>query len=106
MRDSFIVRTVIRLWLTSMGITGFVNKTITFFASWFLGSLLEKGIIKIDITLNAVEMSRLQKDFEQVALEEYWRAHARVYDESEKEAIRLQYLDTLAKFVHSGVRNG
>lgn len=69
--------------------------------------MVDKGILVIDITIDAVQVGLEESEFKDLAAQAYNHAVARVYTDEEKNQIRQEYLDTLRKFgtFGDGVRN-
>lgn len=95
------------LWLTSLGITGWFAGPIGWIVSIILGSLLDKGILLIDLTISSIKVALQEDEFKELAKKAYDHASARVYTEKEKAAIREEYLAALRSFgsVGDGLRN-
>jgi len=101
-KNSFVVQLGVGLWLASFGITGVWADFLAYPLSWFIGSLVDKGIYKIDITLNAIRTGDQMDKYKELAKKAHDKAVARVYTEEEKRAIRQQYLDTIRDFARFG----
>lgn len=99
-RNSFTAQLGTALLLTSFGIaTGsFMGIAIGYVIRGVLGVFLEKGILAIDLTLISLEEGRKLADFKASAEAAYAKATAKVYDETEKEKIRQEYLAIIRKF--------
>lgn len=104
MKDSFIVQLAVKLWLTAMGAPPIVSAIVGPILSWVLGSFADLGILKIDLTIDALKRGMSLAEFNKIAGIEYKKAAAKVYTEGEKDEIRRQYLDTLERF--AGFGNG
>lgn len=102
MKDSFIVNFALHLWLAQIGIAGWPADVIAFFGTRFLGSLLDRGILAIDLTLDSIKIALSEKEWKVAAQKAYDKATARVYTEDEKQKIREQYLDALRGFARVG----
>lgn len=96
------------LWLTSIGVTGFWAGPLGWIASIILGSILDRGILAIDLSVSSIRVALEDNQYRALAKQAYAHATARVYTEAEKGAIRKQYLDVIAKFgaVGDGVPDG
>lgn len=96
----------VSLWLTSVGLTGPLGAIVGFFASILLGSLLDKGILVMDLTISSLKVALSKEEFKDAAKKAYDHATARVYTEEEKVAIRKQYQDIIDRFgsVGNGLR--
>lgn len=90
------------LWLASWGITGALNSFLAVPLAWLLNSFVERGILTIDITVNAIKMGLRMAEFKRLAEDAHKRATKRVYTEEEKKAIREEYLKHLRDFVRFG----
>jgi len=103
-KNSFTVRLVVRLTLSAVGIPpGFSHGILTELFSWFLGAALDKKIIPaIDITLEGWKDAAKIDEFKKRAAEEYKRAQRKALTPAEKQAIREEYLRTLAPVVRFG----
>jgi hypothetical protein len=100
MKDSFILKVAIRLWLTYMKVpTGVLRSFLTWALSLVIGSMMDKGILKIDLTVDAIKFAISQKEFEKEARAVYVVATKKVYTDAEKEVIRQKYLEILRNFV-------
>jgi hypothetical protein len=92
----------VRLWLTSIGVTGPLASYLSGPLEWILGSFLDKGIIQIDIKLNSIKTEAEMKSYLEAAEKVQAVAIAKVYTEAEKDEIRRQYLDTIRNFASFG----
>ncbi len=81
-----------------MGITGWLSGPIGWIASWILGSLLDKGIMQIDLSLTSLRIALEMDEYKELAKKAYDHATARVYTEAEKEKIREEYLAAIRRF--------
>jgi len=95
-RDLFTVRLSVNLLLAKFGITGVFAEAIGLPIRGVIGALIDSGINKIDLTIDAIELGRQIPEFEQLATEAWKKATARVYTEEEKNAIRQQYLKIIS----------
>lgn len=101
-RDTFLVRLGTSLLLGRFGIVGPAADLIGFFVRGVIGVLVEEGIYEIDITLDSLREGKKQKEFEAAATAEYNKAMARRYTEAEKNAIRKEYLEIIARMGNVG----
>lgn len=85
-----------------MNLTGPFGAFVAFFATKLLGSLLDNGIVTIDIQIDKLKLALQDKQWKQAAALAYQKASSRVYSEKEKIEIRKQYLDALNKYVTYG----
>lgn len=102
MRNSFIVQFGVGLWLTSIGVSGFLAGPLGWIASWVLGTMLDKGILLIDLSLSSLKVALEEDQYKDAAKKAYDHAQARVYTEEEKNAIRKEYLAALSRFASVG----
>lgn len=102
MKDSFIVNFALHLWLAHFGIAGPLADFIAFFGTRFLGSLLDRGILVIDLTLDSIKLALKEDQYRKLAEVAYKKAIAKVYTEGEKDEVRKQYLDALRDFARVG----
>lgn len=102
MKNSFTVQLGVGIWLASWGITGIWADFFSYPLSWFVGSLIDKGIFVIDLTVNAIKTGMQLEKFKELAKKAHEKATARVYTEEEKRAIRQQYLETIRDFARFG----
>ncbi len=98
MKNSFVVRFGVSLWLASLGISGWLATPLSFIATWLLGSFLDQGILAIDLTIDSIRIALEKDEYRELAKAAYDHASARVYTEEEKVAIRQQYQDALRRF--------
>lgn len=108
MKNSFVVNYAVHLWLAAMGVSGFWGGFVAFFATRLLGSMLDKGLILVDIQLDKLQQALKDSEWRDAAQKAYNLASARVYTEEEKNAIREQYKKALASYATygNGVQNG
>lgn len=85
-----------------MGVSGPLGAFISFIASNVLGSMLDNGIIKLDITIDRIKEAMKDPMWRVEAQNAYKNATKKVYAEWEKEAIRKEYLDALSKYATYG----
>lgn len=98
MKHSPTLNLAIKLWLASMGITGFPAWILTVVTAAIIGSLLDRGIILIDIQLDKINEAMKDKRWREQATKIYGKAVARVYTEKEKDEIRKAYLSALGDY--------
>lgn len=101
-RDTFMVRLGATLLMGKFNVTGPVADLLGIFVRGFLGLLLETGIFRLDLLLDAYREGKKIPEFEKAASEAYAKATAKIYSEEEKVEIRKQYLNVLAKIVPVG----
>ncbi len=82
--------------------TGILGNVWEYFGSRFLGFLVQRGILVIDLGASAIKIGLEEKDYKAAIEKAYKNAIARVYTEEEKVAIRKQYLDALRPFASVG----
>lgn len=104
MKNSFVVKFGVGLWLTSMGITGFWAMPAGWILGIILGSFLDLGILEIDLSITSINVAIQDDTYKELAIKAYQQAIARVYTEEEKIAIRKQYQDALRDFASVGSR--
>lgn len=85
-----------------MGISGPFGAFISFIASHVLGSMLDNGIIVLDITMDRINEAMKDPMWRQDAQRAYKNATKKVYTEWEKQAIRDEYLKALSKYATYG----
>jgi hypothetical protein len=95
-RDLFTVRLGVTVLLGQLGIVGGLARFLVPILSGFVGLLMDKGVFVIDISLDSLREGKKLKNFERDAEREFKRATARLYNEEEKQKIRLQYLSIIA----------
>lgn len=107
MRNSFIIKYGVGLWLASIGLTGPLGAFVAFIAAWILGDIADRGIIVLDLSIDSIRQALSESQWRDEAKKAYDHAVARVYTEAEKNAIRQEYLDALSKFASygDGLRN-
>lgn len=102
MKNSFVVKYSIHLWLTTMGVSGPLGAFISFIATHVLGSMLDNGIIVLDISVDRIKEAMKDPVWRIEAQNAYKKATARVYEQWEKDKIRKEYLDALSKYATYG----
>lgn len=90
------------MWLAAIGLTGPFGAFLGFFAAMFLGDLLDKALIKLDIGIDKWKEAMKDPKWRDAAKKAYDKASARVYTEEEKDAIRKEYLDALGEYATFG----
>ncbi len=98
MKNSFVVKFGVGLWLTSMGVAGWWAIPIRWIAESIIGSALDLGILQIDLTIASIKVAIQDDKYKELAEKAYAHATARVYTEEEKVAIRRQYQEVLRDF--------
>ena len=99
MKDSFIVKFAIELWLKTKGIGGPLNAFLTFVLSRILGEMLDQGIIKLDLTLDSLSQALKDKRWRKDAKVLWDEATQGGLSEEDKQVIREKYLAVLGDFV-------
>ena len=102
MKNSFVVSYAVKAWITSMGLTGPLGAFVSFFATRLLGSMLDKGMILVDIKMDHLKEAMKDPKWRKEALKYYEMAGQRLYSEDEKNEIRKQYLAALAAYATYG----
>lgn len=97
-KDIFVVRLGVNLTLSRLGITGPLAKVVSPIISGLIGLLMEVGVFKIDLTIDAYREGQKLEEFKKQAKEAYDLATKKVYTEEEKQKIRNQYLAIISKF--------
>jgi hypothetical protein len=105
-KDLFIVRLGVTLLLGRFGIVGPLANLLGSVLRMAIGLLMEDGIFLIEISVDAYKEGRKLKEFEKAATEAYQKATAKVYDEKEKDEIRKQYLEIIARIGAVGNPSG
>lgn len=85
-----------------MGVGGPIGAVLAFFITRVLGSMLDKGLILVDIGIDQLKQALQDKEWRAEALDHYEKAGARLYTEDEKNAIRNEYLEALKKYATYG----
>lgn len=100
----FSVRLSSSLLLIAFGISpaGPIGIFLGLLLRGVLGLFVEKGIFLIDISLDSLREGQKLKEFEKAAKADYEKATAKIYDESEKEKIRQQYLESIRRITFVG----
>lgn len=101
MKDSFTIRYAVQLWLATMGVPTPVGYVVGLIAAHFLGDLVDKGLIKIDITIDKLREALKDPEWRDAALKAYNHAQAKVYTEAEKNEIRKEYHKALDRYTNS-----
>lgn len=91
-KDLFLTRLGVALILGKFSLTGPIADFIGFFLRSLLGFLVEVGIFKIELNIDAYREGAKLKEFEKAAQAAFIKATAKVYDEEKKNEIRLEYL--------------
>ena len=81
-----------------MSLVGLPAAILSFIATLVLGSLLDQGIIKIDVFLDTIREAMKDPKWREQATKLYGKASARVYTEKEKDEIRQEYLKALGDY--------
>lgn len=86
-----------------MGIAGGpLGSLVAFIAAQILGSMLDKGLILVDIGIDQITQAMKDPQWRETIEKVYNQAHSSVKTEEEKIAIRQQYLDALSKYATYG----
>lgn len=85
-----------------MNVSGPFGALISFIARRFLGSLLDKGIIVLDISLDKIDQAKKDPKWRDAAHKAYANAIRPNLTPEEKDAIRKEYLDALDKYATFG----
>lgn len=101
-KDSFSAHLGSTLILGKFNLAGPIASALGFLLRSVIGFLMETGIYKIDLTLDALKEGQKQKQFEKDALEAYKKATKKVYSEEEKNAIRAEYLKIISAIGNVG----
>lgn len=88
--------------MAAFGLSGIPATIFAFVASRILGEMLDRGIIVLDIQIDKIKEALKDPQWREAAQKAYEKASARVYTEEEKNAIRKEYLDALAKYATYG----
>ena len=102
MRDSFIVQLAVKLMIAQLGIGSLGAFFLAPIAAWILGVLLDRGIVKIDLTIDSIKEAMKEPEWRKFAKEAYEHSSSRVYTMEEKIAIRNEYLAALRKYATFG----
>ena len=102
MKDSFIVQLSVHTWIAGLGLSAFPAAVLGLVARTILGAMADRGIVKLDIGLDALEQARKDPKWRAGAEKLWKKTTAGVYTEKEKDEIRKQYLDALGDFVEFG----
>src|SRR5690606_7581286 len=96
-RNLFNVRLGTTLLLSRFGIVGVLARFLSFFIRGFIGVLIEDGTFLIDVAFDAYREGQKLEEFKVKARQAYEEATAKIYDETEKEKIRQQYLEIISR---------
>ena len=97
-KDTVIAHLGATVILNKLNLVGKLAKPLNYLIRCFLGLFQESGVFLIDITLDAYKEGKNLEEFKVMATEAYNKATAKVYDETEKEKIRQEYLEIISKF--------
>lgn len=98
MKDSPTLKFAVKLWLASLGVSGFPAALLAFIAVAVLGSLLDKGIVDIDVKLDKIREAMKDPKWRAEATKLWGKSLAKVYTEKEKDEIRKDYLRALGEY--------
>lgn len=96
-KDLFTVRLSVALLLMKLGITGAVASFLGYWIRGALGLFIDLGILKVDLVLDAIREGAKLSEFNEGAEELYNRVTKGIKSETEKQAIRKEYLETIRK---------
>ena len=96
-KDLFLVRLGVQLSLTKIGVVGVWAKAVTPILCGTVGLLMEAGVFKIDLWIDSIKEGMLLDDFKEEATKLYEKVAKKVHSEAEKERIRQEYLDLIAR---------
>jgi len=99
MRNSFTVQYAVHLWIAAIGLAGFPAMIVGFIASYVLGSMLDIGIVNLDIQIDKLKQAMKDPQWRKAAEAAYKKASSGVYTEEEKDAIRKEYLAALDAYI-------
>lgn len=99
MKNSFTVQYAVHLWIASLGIAGFPATALGFIAAYVLGSMLDRGIVSLDISIDRLKQALKNPQWRAAAEAAYRKATSKVYTEKEKDEIRKQYLAALDAYI-------
>lgn len=98
-RGDLEIRLGVRLILAKYGlVSGPIYSILNFIMTSAIGFLKEEASFRIDLALDSWKEGTKLKDFETEAREMYDKVYAKLYSEEEKNAIRKQYLELIARF--------
>lgn len=98
MKNSPTLKFAVKLWLAALGVKGILASALAFIAVSVLGSLLDKGIVEIDVKLDKIREAMKDPKWRAEATKLYGKALAKVYTEKEKDEIRKDYLRALGEY--------
>jgi hypothetical protein len=101
-QDAFTTRLGVNLLLAKFGIVGPAANLLSPILRGVVGLLIEDGTFLIDVSIDAYREGKKIPEFEKAASEAYKKATAKIYDETQKNEIRKQYIEILAKIVPVG----
>lgn len=96
-RNMFSVRLGASVLLGAFSIPSSLTWLFSFPIRCVLGLLLERGIFILDVSLDSLREGTKLKEFERDARAAYEKATAKVYDEDEKQKIRVEYLRIISR---------
>lgn len=87
-------------WLIAMGVSvsGPWGLFLIAVGCRILGSMLDKGIIELDITLDHIKQAAKDPQWRDQVAKIYAKTILKVYTESEKDEIRKQYMEVLKHY--------
>lgn len=102
MKNSFIVQLAVKLLISYLGIGSLGAFFLAPIAAWILGEMLDRGIVKIDLTIDSIKEGMKDSEWKDVAKKAYDHAISKVFTEEEKVEIRNQYISILRKYATFG----
>jgi hypothetical protein len=99
-KNSFVVNYAMHSWLIAMGvsISGPWGLFLIAVGSRILGSMLDRGIIELDITIDHLKQAAKDPQWRYQVGKIYSKTVSKVFDEKEKDEIRRQYMEVLNQY--------
>jgi len=91
MFDALLLRYPWAAWF----LTGVIGTALKYFIKALLGRIADFGIMQFDLTADALIRAFRKPELKEQAHELYAKSSKKVYNESEKQVIREQYMDHL-----------
>lgn len=87
-------------WLIAMGVSvsGPWGLFLIAVGSRIIGSMVDKGIIELDITIDHIKQAAKDPQWRDQISKIYSKTLLKVYTESEKDEIRKQYMEVLKSY--------
>lgn len=98
MKNSPTLQFGLKLWIASLGVHGFLASILVLIASAILGSLIDRGILAVDIKLDKIREAMKDPKWRAEATKLWGKSLAKVYTEKEKDEIRKDYLRALGEY--------